>query len=242
MSKTRRAYMTRFVGRCVIFILCLFLCFAAPEQMEVIEEGNFFKRFSLLHLLWVIWVVDMLQQLVPVKRHILALGSQKVFSRRFRVEKGYNRAKLVSYIRSATSRAYQIFAVWAAAMAALSYLYIKGVVDEVVLLMVSVAFYVCDLICVLFWCPFRLFLRNRCCTTCRIFNWDHLMMFTPMLAIDSFFARSLLMLAIISWGVWEVCVLLHPERFWAGANAALQCGNCTDKLCTQYCEKKKAFV
>jgi hypothetical protein len=31
--------------------------------------------------------------------------------------------------------------------------------------------------------------------------------------------------------------MLYPERFWEISNIALQCSNCTDKLCTQYCKK-----
>ena len=36
-----------------------------------------------------------------------------------------------------------------------------------------------------------------------------------------------------------VSVLMHPERFWERTNAALRCASCTDKLCTQYCPRKK---
>ncbi len=31
--------------------------------------------------------------------------------------------------------------------------------------------------------------------------------------------------------------MMYPERFWDHSNAALQCAECTDKLCTQYCQK-----
>lgn len=31
--------------------------------------------------------------------------------------------------------------------------------------------------------------------------------------------------------------IAYPERFWDHSNAALQCSECTDKLCTQYCHK-----
>lgn len=80
-------------------------------------------------------------------------------------------------------------------------------------------------------------MKNRCCTTCRIFNWDHLMMFTPMLFVDSFYSWSLLAVSLAVWLLWEACVLLFPERFCELTNAALQCSQCTDKLCTQYCQK-----
>ena len=116
-------------------------------------------------------------------------------------------------------------------------LYYGGVLGPAELFLISAAFYVCDLICVLIWCPFRLLMHTRCCTTCRIFNWDHLMMFTPMIFMGGFYAVSLLSLAFLAWLVWEVCIMMYPERFWDKSNAALKCSECTDKLCTQYCQK-----
>ena len=43
--------------------------------------------------------------------------------------------------------------------------YYRGILNASLLFLISVAFYVCDLICVLIWCPFRLIMKNRCCTT-----------------------------------------------------------------------------
>ena len=126
---------------------------------------------------------------------------------------------------------------WALLIALLGLLHWQNVLGDGALFFISVVFYVCDLICVLIWCPFRLLMKTRCCTTCRIFNWDHLMMFTPMLFVKSFYSWSLLLMAIAVWGIWELSVLLYPERFWEKSNAALQCVNCTDKLCKQYCQK-----
>ena len=39
------------------------------------------------------------------------------------------------------------------------------------------------------------------------------------------------------WFIWELCVMIYTERFFEMTNAALKCSNCTDKLCTQYCQK-----
>ncbi len=47
---------------------------------------------------------------------------------------------------------------------------------------------------------------NKCCTTCRIFNWDHLMMFTPMLFVKGFSSYSLILVAISVFAAWEICV------------------------------------
>ena len=122
-------------------------------------------------------------------------------------------------------------------LAVIAALYFTGLIGKMVLFMISVIFYVCDLICVLIWCPFRLIMKNKCCTTCRIFNWDHLMMFSPMVFMGGFYAISLFALSVLAFLVWELCVMLYPERFWERSNAALKCSECTDKLCTQYCQK-----
>ena len=236
-SRVRRTYVAKLVGRCVILSAAFVLCFAAPEQFTVLEGKNFFRQFSLFHLLWAVWMLDMFYQLIPVKNEI-ALGSQKLWRHRFRpIRDKINTHLLKQYIVSTTKSAYLVMLLWAAMIAVLGVLRARGVIGEKFLLMTSVVFYVCDLICVLIWCPFRLILKNRCCTTCRIFNWDHLMMFSPLIFVSGFYARSLVIVAAVCWMIWELCVLQYPERFWEWSNEALKCSNCTDKLCTQYCQK-----
>lgn len=237
ISKIRKIYMARLVGRCAVLLAAFGLCFLAPGQFTVLQGMEFFDRVSLLHVLWVIWMIDMVCQLIPAKQN-LALGSKKLFARYFLPSKGKIDLKaLKQYIVETTRSAYRILILWCLLIAALGVLHNKGILNDTGLFMVSVLFYVCDLICVLIWCPFRLLLKNRCCTTCRIFNWDHVMMFTPMIFVNGFYSISLLVVSVAVWAVWELSVLLHPERFWANSNETLQCANCTDKLCTQYCQK-----
>ncbi len=236
-SAIRRAYILRLIGRSVIFILCLGLYFFRPQTMDVLYGQAFFSRVSILHILWLIWVVDMLLQLIPMKAQI-PLGSQKHFKERFKpIQEKINYQALREHIISTTKAAYKVFFLWLALLAVIGILFFSHIIDEKILFLISVCFYVCDLICVLIWCPFRLIMKNRCCTTCRIFNWDHLMMFTPMIFMGGFFAVSLLVMAFAVWILWELCVMMYPERFWEHSNAALKCSDCTDKLCTQYCQK-----
>jgi len=237
MSETRKRYVLRLVGRVLVLVICGVLLAAAPEQFAVLEGMNFFRDFSLLHLLWIIWVMDMFFQIIPIKNHI-PLGSQKLFANRFRpIREKINHEALRRYVVSTTKAAYKVFVLWCLLIAAIGVLYVTDVLDVKGLFMISVVFYVCDLICVLIWCPFRLIMRTRCCTTCRIFNWDHLMMFSPLIFAGGFYAASLVILSLLAWLVWELCVMMYPERFWEMTNTALQCSRCTDKLCTQYCQK-----
>ena len=237
MSPTRKKYILRLIFRCLVLLACGAAVVLRPEDFTVLEGMNFFRELSLLHLLWAIWVVDMIQQIVPIKNK-LPLGSMKLFASRFRpIREKINYEALREYIVTTTKAAYKVFLLWCALLAVIGGLYFTGVLTRPWLFLISVAFYVCDLICVLIWCPFRLMMKTRCCTTCRIFNWDHLMMFSPLFFMGGFYGLSLALLAFAAWLVWEVCIMMYPERFWDKSNLALKCSECTDKLCTQYCQK-----
>ena len=237
MSETRKRYIIRLVLRCIVFVLCCIGAICKPELFTVLEGTNFFREVSILHLLWLVWMADMLQQIIPLKNK-LPLGSMKLFSNRFRpIRDRINYEALRTYIITTTKAAYKVFLLYSGLIAIIGLMYRLGLVGKTGLLLFSVCFYVCDLICVLVWCPFRLLMRTRCCTTCRIFNWDHLMMFSPLIFMGGFYGTSLVLVAALAWLVWELCVMMYPERFWDRSNAALRCSECTDKLCTQYCQK-----
>ena len=228
--------MIRLIARIIIFITGLFMCKDA-QNFEIFEGNTFLTEFDILYLFWGVWVCDMIYQILPIKNKV-ALGSQKLFANRFKpILEKINYEALKNYVVTTTKSAYKVFIIWTIVNIILGILYYTNVINKIWLFMISVFFYVCDLICVLVWCPFRLLMKNKCCTTCRIFNWDHLMMFTPLIFVGGFYSISLVVMSILAWLVWELCVMMYPERFSEMTNAALKCSECTDKLCTQYCQK-----
>lgn len=66
MSITRKRYFMRLIARIVIFIACLSLCFNS-KYFDILNGNNFFREFHILHLLWGIWVFDMILQIIPIK-------------------------------------------------------------------------------------------------------------------------------------------------------------------------------
>lgn len=93
-------------------------------------------------------------------------------------------------------------------------------------------YFMFDMLCVVAWCPLQLLLmRNRCCTTCQIFNWDAIMTATPLVFVGGWFSLIIGGLSIIVLVRWELAFVRHPERFDERTNASLECTNCTDKLC-----------
>ena len=231
-SPMRKEYMFRFIGRVAVAIAAVLLYILHPESFSILNGTEFFRRFSLLHLLWLLWVIDMALQLIPSRRFI-ALGSQKQFRKHFQAAPHTPEPDAMQgFIKSSNRSAGLILLLWILLVLILGELYLLNILDAGIMVLISAIFYVCDLICVLFWCPFRvIFMKNRCCTTCRIFNWDHLMMFVHLLFVPGFFTRSLGIASVVIFLIWEYIFHRHPERFWDRSNRALRCISCTDQLC-----------
>ncbi len=198
------------------------------------EGMRFFDRFSLLHILWIVWMSNMILQMIPLKNFI-ALGSQKLFKRYYRskdADKSVSKAEKHNFIRKSNKGAAAVMVIWMTITAAIGFLFKNDLINRAEVLLISVFFYICDLICVVIWCPFRaIFMKNKCCSTCRIFNWDHFMMFSPLVWIGGFYAYTLFIMAFIVFAVWEIQFYRYPERFWEKTNRALTCVCCTDRLC-----------
>ena len=83
-----------------------------------------------------------------------------------------------------------------------------------------------------FFCPFQTwFMKNKCCGSCRIYNWDYAMMVTPLAFIPNIVTVSLFVMALTLLVFWEIAVYRYPERFSPATNGSLRCANCPEKLC-----------
>ena len=178
----------------------------------------------ILILIWLVFVVEMIFRFFPSK--IESMGCQKQFARNFRETNSTPPSPRTD------KGVWAIASVWMALNAAIGVLYYTHIIDAGILLLISLAFSVCDMICILFFCPFQTwFMKNKCCTSCRIYNWDYAMMFTPLIFVRNFFALSIFLCALLLLIRWEITAYKHPERFSEQTNASLACQNCQEKLC-----------
>ena len=96
----------------------------------------------------------------------------------------------------------------------------------------SMFYFMFDVFSVVVWCPIQIvFMRNRCCATCQIFNWDGAMAATPLLFVGGWFGWTIIALSVVVLVRWEVAAARHPERFDESTNARLSCAQCSEKLC-----------
>lgn len=185
-------------------------------------------------IIWLIFVIEMIFRFFPSK--VESMGCQKQFQRNYRAT-GEELQPLNTWRSTA-----MVAVAWFLLNGVIAVLYFVGVIDQSILILISLAYSVCDMICILFFCPFQTwFMKNKCCTGCRIYNWDYAMMFTPLLLIPHPITWSLLGCSLILLIRWEVTVRRHPERFSEKTNACLSCTNCREKLC-QHKKQLKKFI
>ena len=123
-------------------------------------------------------------------------------------------------------------AVWLAVNLIIGALYHRRVLSAADLVVLCALAYLCDLVCVLFFCPFQTFLMgNRCCVNCRIFAWGSWMMAAPLMCVPHWYSWSLFGMGLAVLAVWERRYARYPERFWEGSNRLLQCAHCQEQLC-----------
>ena len=230
----QQLYQFRLYFRLFVAIGCFLLYFFKAEAFHVLSGWEFFRRFSWLHLVWAVWMANMLAQVIPGSSNLL-LGSRKQFGRYHQpAAPSVSSQALALLVRQNQQTRLKVAGVWILLTGLIAGLRFTGVMGAGRLLLLTAVFYVCDLICVLIWCPFRVYImKNRCCTTCTIFNWDYVMIFTPAAFIGGFFAISLFAMSLIVLLFWEIHIVVHPQRFFDQTNKALTCERCTDRICDQ---------
>ncbi len=187
-----------------------------------------------LSIIWVVFVAEMILRFFPAK--IESMGCQKQFKRNFK-STGETVPEKMSGVRTFIAAL-----AWILLNGVIGLLYFLGVYDAGVLVLIALAFSVCDMICILFFCPFQTWiLKNKCCTTCRIYNWDYAMMFTPLIFINNVFSLTLVALSLLLLIKWEIVYKLHPERYTENTNENLACKNCNEKLC-QHKKQLRSFL
>ena len=235
MTRMMKRALINFTFRLLVFLL-VFVVYLHDKQFLVefmtheFTFGIMTYGIRPLHVLWGVFMVMMLQHIFPGKE--LSMAYKKGTEKEFIPVEDYSRISLLEFVQAMNVKAWVVMLVWLIFNAVFAALYLFKVIDEGDMLMLTVFFYLCDYICILFFCPFQsLIMHNKCCINCRIYDWGHFMMFTPMLFIRNFFSWSLFFTSLIILIKWEFNYAKHPERFWYGSNKSLQCNQCKEKLC-----------
>jgi len=224
LSKISLLHYFKLIFRSVLLISATVLYIIHRSQDTYRPFGNLERMPAILGVIWIFFVVGMILRFFPSDNE--SMGCQKQFKKNF-IPTETPTAKL----HSARST-FAVAAAWFLLNGIIGVLYYANLIDGGILLLICLFYSVCDMICILFFCPFQTwFMKNKCCGSCRIYNWDYAMMFTPLVFLRSFYTWSLLGIALLLLLFWEISVRLHPERFSETTNACLSCSHCKEKLC-----------
>ncbi|MBR1853699.1 MAG: hypothetical protein IJ794_11270 [Lachnospiraceae bacterium] len=232
-SKSRKIKLTpvstlhyvRLVYRSALFLWLLvdYIAYRLHYSTEITQRLE--SRPLVWVVVWGVFVVEMTLRFFPSR--LESPGCQKQFAR------NYIKSGSTDIVIHDNNAVMLVALIWICFNAFFGALHMAGILDDGIMILLASAYSVCDMICILFFCPFQSwFLKNKCCSTCRIYNWDYAMMFTPLFFIPRHYSWSLLLLSVALLVRWEITFYRHPERFSENTNNYLRCQNCTEKLCT----------
>ena len=214
----------RLICRTTLFCLLAFsyIRFRWYSEDSIIESVE--KMPVIIYVIWAVFVVEMIMRFFPSKYE--SPGCQKQFAR------NYVKTGSTEIVVADNNATVLVALIWVVFNGIFGALHMAGILDDGIMILLCSAYSICDIICILFFCPFQTwFLKNKCCCACRIYNWDYAMMFTPLFFVRKSYTWSLLALSVALLIRWEVTFFLHPERFSEETNGYLHCRNCTEKLC-----------
>ena len=225
----------RLTYRSVLFILLfiryiIFRIYNGSAVLDFLE-----KRPLIISVIFTIFTVEMIFRFFPSR--LESPGCQKQFARNY-IKSGETEISIQD-----NNSTVLVLLVWIGFNGIFGALYMAGIFDDGIMLLISCAYSVCDMICILFFCPFQTwFLKNKCCSTCRIYNWDYAMMFTPLFFVMKPYTWGLLALSVALLIRWEITLYRFPERFSEQTNEFLRCQNCTEKLCSHKKQLKNLWT
>ncbi|MCL2218246.1 MAG: hypothetical protein FWB91_14680 [Defluviitaleaceae bacterium] len=157
---------------------------------------------ALILAFWTALAAEMLHRLIPGKHY------KKSISNPARLHKGAALSALAWLVITA---------------GVLLTLYFLDALTPVAVLIIALAYAVSDMIFIIFFCPFqKFFMKNRCCETCRIHDWDYFMMCAPLILFPSVFSISLFVLSAAVLLRWELSL---PR------DKSPNCKQCKSRLC-----------
>ncbi len=226
-KRTRQFYLFAFFARLLVFaVLVLYAVDTSAAQFRSDVEAGI-TRFTPVSIAWLGLVICMVFRLFPSR--IESIGCQKIYVNRMAPT---GKAPTEEDLRTGNRSALASFLFWIALNAVFFIAYWMDFVDERFMVCLACFYSVVDIFCILFFCPFQSWLmHNRCCTTCRIFDWDYLMICTPLLAFPNAVTLSAGLLAFIIFLRWELTYARYKERFFETSNCALKCSQCQEHLC-----------
>jgi hypothetical protein len=233
MSKMFIRHIWILVFRVFLLAAALYLYFFDKDKLDFTKILHQDFGGGFLYITWLVLVIGMIYRIFPNKH--IAIGARKHYACSHNADTfALNNVMITSAAKKRLNKGVFLCAsAWILFNIALFLLlYLCGILTTAVIIIIVLAYAVCDIICILMFCPFKsLFMRNKCCAVCRIYNWDYFMICTPLILFPCLYSLSLFLLSVVVLFVWEISFKKNPHFFMEDTNKNLRCENCKERLC-----------
>lgn len=230
LTKTKKDIIAM-IFRSILLGMVLSLLFFDKKALATIFNFRITSGIHICHVLWLMLFLSMIKACIPKLNNHIASG--KLFNRHYRNSaNSYNKEVLNKINKRSNIGALESLILWIIVLIIIGISYYIGIIDKLELFVITVILYWTDKFCILVWCPFRTwFIKNKCCNSCRIYNWGYAMVISPLIFIPNFFTYSLITFSIFIIIQWEYLHIRYPERFLEISNENLRCNNCLKGIC-----------
>ena len=192
---------------------------------SISQNEEAFELFNVKHPIWLvtIWIVGMwtaIKSLLCIDR---PKGATKHKKRYYIACKISDDVRVKNNIKKQSRQAAKILILWIVFLIAEGVFYHYDIISEKTIIVGTISLRIFDKLFILIWCPFGAIMKNKCCTTCRIYGWDQLMLNSTLVFIPSIPSYSLILISMMYFIEWEISIKRHPERFLQVSNEAIKC-------------------
>lgn len=217
----------------IIIKFTIALCFLINTFIIVVFYPNYIPLLEpyLFPVFFIYFILDSFSIIFPFWNN--DIYSSKMTKRMYIERENYNIETLKAPKKRNNIKALIIFMLYVSMIISIAFLYnYFSWFNRGIIYLLFFGINLGDYFCILIWCPFReLFLKNTCCNTCRISNWDRLMKVSILLIIPNFYTLTINVIALVIFLYWEYQHQFHTERFYRVSNKRLLCSSCNIKTC-----------
>ena len=237
-----RHHVYSLIFRILLFVSSVYLYFTDIEALDFTVMPRFDFGGVILIVIMFSFVTGMLFRIIPNKR--IAIGARKHYSYSYTASASVlDEEEMIAAQKRLHRGAFLSGLSWTAVTALMLFVFaVFDALTPAVVIIIALLYSVIDLIFILTFCPFRaLFMHNRCCAVCRIYNWDYFMMCAPLIVFPSFYSVGLVLVSVVVLIRWELGVKKNAHFFMPETNEGLRCENCRDSVNSVSLVKKACF-
>ena len=152
-TKMMKIYMVKLAIRVAVFLTVLAMYITDKNMIINFLVQPVYMGVNIMHLLWFGFMGMMITHLFPKEPFTMALLKRE--ETKYIPVENYSRLELFEFVQDQNIKAWKVMLVWLIGNGVVGLLYAARILDNADIMMLTVFFFLCDYICILFYCPFQ---------------------------------------------------------------------------------------